>query len=449
MNLNSLLQSAIGQSFDVCLPEAARRLTTAGKTEVWDTLFDAGIVKFDSATYSYNVYHHDMWETVGSDFVTKDGKITRRIAKYLYKAGIKTDNATVKTTVKRDGQDKEIELPLISHLGNIIAKYLSAAGIPYRVSFRTDLWPNGKYGDGGACFLPGGMNEHIPDCIFAASGAGVTVDRRDSFDNRLIPFGRSWVSPSDRDGAIALYNWYDNNDSWNIQTLGHLLASGIGSPFYGAKFTEYKLVSDSGMHFNAKGSVLHAADWEKPYRSVYVPIEIVRFNTCRDCGDRLYDGDDYELNGRHYCADCYPAIECAHCNRDYLPEDITEVYDGDSICYLCLRSDYTECEKCGVYHPDENVTHINLPSGELTVCENCHSEFYSCDFCADGKGAILVEDSKRACVSCYADNFHLISVLPTPDQLSLSDILYSWRSYDARRADLIVYRRDGWQFYAA
>lgn len=460
------------QSLVFTMPDAPVTVTDSGISELWCALTDS--LRNDAA-YWY-VGFDSLWESVGSELVTRDGKIAKRIANYLFK-------------------NYQIRLPdpLVSTLGNIASQNApSCNGEKYRVDFVTrkrDLWHPGDYGDHGSCYW--GAYKNAPGAIMESGGCGFTV-HTESGEN----VGRAWgIAPAPN--MIALWNWYGTElgDMWSLRTLAALLTGALESPLrdcvYASRYLESRayINGQKGIILRAANDVSHLGEYidlgfdmgaahecyscgceiddddalwydgecycEECYPiescercgrdydredGFYVPSEsrVVcprcyerHYTTCAGCNEMISQDDAQEAIGRwgnhnSYCSDCFDGIECAICSEVYTSDSIESVANGDYVCDSCLRAHYVECESCHVLcaHDDTIMLDatIHLANGRIlempTLCPECY-ERHSCSVCHNAPATIPVSNGETVCSDCYRDDFSLFAVSISLDQIVL------------------------------
>lgn len=114
---------------------------------------------------------------------------------------------------------------------------------------------------------------------------------------------------------------------------------------------------------------------------------------CADCDFEIDDEDDlytvYDRNGNprqvcEYCRDRF-YTECDRCGEWHADDDTTRVDGGSHVCQNCLREYYTECAECGEFCADDDMCWVRDSEGrEIQVCTGCRDRYYTlCDCCHD------------------------------------------------------------------
>ena len=114
---------------------------------------------------------------------------------------------------------------------------------------------------------------------------------------------------------------------------------------------------------------------------------------CADCDFETEDEDDlytvYDRNGnpRQVCEHCLDRYytECDRCGEWHENDDTTRVDNGDYVCQNCLREYYSECAECSEFCADDDMCWVHDSQGrEIQVCTGCRDRYYTpCDCCHD------------------------------------------------------------------
>lgn len=126
--------------------------------------------------------------------------------------------------------------------------------------------------------------------------------------------------------------------------------------------------------------------------------------TCSYCGE-IIEEEYLEYNGDFYCEDCRDAqfSPCEICG-DFCPDDeIYKTQDDEYICYECLSSHYSMCDYCNEYvHDDEAIEVVNYGivcndclhhTGMFNTCDDCN-EWYHIDDLIVVNGNFYCEDCR-------------------------------------------------------
>ena len=111
---------------------------------------------------------------------------------------------------------------------------------------------------------------------------------------------------------------------------------------------------------------------------------------CDDCGepvDELYIVYDEDSEPREVCygCRCENYTSCDRCH-EYFPDDsLVNLRHGDQICDSCCESYYTRCAVCGEYEEDDLITKALCENLNWEpVCEECiQASFFECYDCGE------------------------------------------------------------------
>ena len=148
--------------------------------------------------------------------------------------------------------------------------------------------------------------------------------------------------------------------------------------------------------------------------------------TCEISGVALEEGDEvvaYTRDGRYSLKNEIPDCEPV------------EIYDSD-----CFASRYTQCDDCGDYFYDDNMTWVN--DCEKVVCEECLGGYYYCDCC----GHYFSEDETYRddygnciCAECFGDHYeecgHCGHIVRRYDGIEFNDNCDCWLCDDCWEDD--------------
>lgn len=108
------------------------------------------------------------------------------------------------------------------------------------------------------------------------------------------------------------------------------------------------------------------------------PLKIGEYGLCIKCGDTHSNG--------LYCEDCTRKnkTQCEECGDYFDDEDLTTVFDSNNyeacVCDDCLAEYYCYCEVCNEYHHNDCINYID---GQY-MCDNCRDEYYEqCKDCGE------------------------------------------------------------------
>jgi hypothetical protein len=112
---------------------------------------------------------------------------------------------------------------------------------------------------------------------------------------------------------------------------------------------------------------------------------------CAECGEEFPAGQLSDMAGRWeerrgierwICDDCNGSYRtCEHCGGGYPQGEVTERYDGaeEYLCNHCRELHYIQCDGCGDWVRDGDVTSVNGSDR----CESCMEGMEQCRGCGD------------------------------------------------------------------
>ena len=104
------------------------------------------------------------------------------------------------------------------------------------------------------------------------------------------------------------------------------------------------------------------------------PLVVGTYGLCVKCGDTCSKG--------MYCGDCNNNCYCEDCQEYVYETFIVWGYHGNRfVCQRCLDNNYTRCERCGEYHPHDDITWVD----DDAYCEDCleQIEAHCCEQCGE------------------------------------------------------------------
>lgn len=111
--------------------------------------------------------------------------------------------------------------------------------------------------------------------------------------------------------------------------------------------------------------------------------------TCKDCGRRcgeLFSVRNSRGDWIEVCEDCRDEnyTYCDEC-EEYWPNDCVTEIDGRYVCDSCVQEYYSCCEECDEYHRSDDMTLVVDSRGnEIYVCEDCLDRLYErCEDCGE------------------------------------------------------------------
>lgn len=302
----------------------------------------------------------DIIAAVGDEVVTREGKIAKRIAKWIYK--------TLGIRLSEDA---------ISSLGNVA--YQCSASVAHPIVDITNNfdWRDGQYGHEGSCYW--GSYSASRDMILDANGLCLRYynDLQDSMGS-----GRTWIIPVS-DESVVLFNAYGRTLSESAAVIAYLLETMTLTRYEWVQVSLYNRLADSLPYVNGMTGIVvypaHAGwtedsiDLNIPYHEGYY-YHRARNVSCYACGYD-YDVDDVVEGdyGQIYCRECYAALyaTCDNCGREVYTDEAHEC-EGDLICDSCYVRYATACAEC------DAIVYVNhttrYPEGSIynpRYCDSC------------------------------------------------------------------------------
>lgn len=97
---------------------------------------------------------------------------------------------------------------------------------------------------------------------------------------------------------------------------------------------------------------------------------------------------------------------CKICG-EMIPLKDGQVHDGNFYCQDCFDENFTFCDECQEYHPNDKVSYLhNL---DISVCDNCIDNYVRCNHCGDWmreEDAHIGADDESYCEDCFWEYFY-------------------------------------------
>ena len=148
---------------------------------------------------------------------------------------------------------------------------------------------------------------------------------------------------------------------------------------------------------------------------------------CCYCDEEFSEDDIQEINGDYYCQSCIDDnfSICEDCG-EYIPnDDIIQTGEGNYVCDNCLQQNYSRCNDCEEYFSDSDILTDN---NGCQLCSNCRDNYYICENCEEfvHSDNAFFHDGECYCEYCY-DNLELNNIIqdynykPSPIFYNLHD----------------------------
>lgn len=313
-------------------------------------------------------------QNIGEDWITKKGKLPKRLQKYLKKAF-----------------DISIPNELMGIIGDELTNFLVTEEIFVQVTRKID-WKDGEFGDDNSCF----WGERFgAKALIELNGGGAL-----KFYLNEEKAGRCLFLPYEN--GIVFFNIYGRLREFSKGNTKFLLTviEALFKNIYPAAHVKKVHLSNRGY----TSSLLYINDGngvyvsEVPYYKDSIDLNIEYYCYC--CG-RSFDEGSYEPGNGFICFDCKKAVTCDSCGTRIWDESSIYHIDNDLICFDCFELNTARCSACS------NLYYITdlVPMGEISyICINCLEEhFVQCENCFEyiPKVCAIKENDKYFCDFCH------------------------------------------------
>lgn len=184
--------------------------------------------------------------------------------------------------------------------------------------------------------------------------------------------------------------------------------------------------------------------------------------SCEDCEEVHRIDDSYEVNGRYgtyricsYCEERGDYYYCADCDGLFYGDDMIYIEGTGYVCDDCIEDNYTYCEMCEEYVPNDEIEHID----GYDICSCCfEEEIFVCSVCeerhlnrysnyVDGEGIYVCDDcyndEVEACEGC-GENYLRRNITEIHDRFYCPDCIPEDETEDSNtveEAEAIITRR--------
>jgi hypothetical protein len=297
---------------------------------------------------------------VGEELVTRNGKIAKRIRKWVH-----------------ERFDYDLPTNIVATLGELAHRMSIKPGEYYFDVTRDFGWRDGDFGDSGSCFW--GSNSGAKELIHDANGFALrifsepdTLNNRVWYNGKVTGVARCWAVPLGQ-WQVVLFNCYSDDKNIRIEDMANLLATYLGEHEV-QHVSLYNYDDTSGLLYINGGSGIVVA----PNGSdIDDPIDLELGDDlnayCYRCEDRYNVEDLYysEYLDEYLCPECYDQehMRCTNCNNVFHEDQGMRSDDGDFYCERCYNENFFRCESCYHETPIDDM-HENQ-HGEW-LCGNCH-----------------------------------------------------------------------------
>ena len=343
-------------------------------------------------------------ESLGRDLVhPKFGKMTKRLPKWIKK-------------------HYNLEMPnkALSEIGNLFTES-AVEKLLHVVILPDTCFQPGIFGDDDACFFK-------PEYTYYRKSIDLLNGKGVCFFEDGKPLARCWLieNPETEDFlAFNIYTAYRMSLSFRqaAEALLNVLDLQYCKRMYWG--SNYIYVN------NNKVYVLSNHKYTRGTYEMAQPSADRRLNSCRDCGAFLeprqkecdfcggcmkhgcyncgedIDGEDYVYNGHHYCEECFYErySYCDGCGEAIDRDDSYHVEDYGNYCESCWNRRFRTCDSCEEdVHRDNVYWARNRYGDEIPLCEYCRDSNYTyCEVCGDyyPNDDVADFDGKMMCNHCY------------------------------------------------
>jgi hypothetical protein len=349
----------------------------------------------------------EMAIVIGADLVTKDGKVAKRISKWVY----------TKHNIR-------ISDELVSDIGNWA--YQSIANDSNTIVDIADTfdWNDGQFGKSGSCYW--GEYAASRDTLEDAGAFCLRYwkDYDESLHRSNCGKGRTWVLPVNNDNAeLVIFNAYGPSLQTSAVVICKLLGDGytwhrISNLYNSNNYNIPYINSNSGIMVHKPDSnYADCMEFDIDLHCVegkYYDESCSRY-TCERCGTHL-DEDDAHIDddGYCYCQDCYDIyyFYCQHCDSECSVDDKVTI-DYEDYCESCAEKVGVKCWNCeewvlsdsDEYQIDNegDVFCTRCAERHLSYCEGCEDYYYHVSL-TDVNGTILCDACKEDATIAEDDN---------------------------------------------
>lgn len=273
--------------------EGRRRIVNA----IWDTV--------GNPLHPIEFYDSFLRGFTDWSLVNRQGKIAKRIAKYMHERGW------------------DMPDDLKARIGTLANEH-STPSLDVIIKFTRDLmWERGMFNDGDSCFW---TQYWMARPTIKESGRGGAIHIFEDNDERT-PILRAFIVPLIMDGWV-IFNAYSNQPQLQLRDVAIMLGDMTGE-----EYSDINLDLGEAIYVNNNTGYLIGTDAIASLTSVDIALrrrEDVEYSphVCDECGVRLHPDDRHYGNGRDYgggsdpvyCQSCYDALHdrCVMCGYTYM-----------------------------------------------------------------------------------------------------------------------------------
>ncbi len=300
------------------------------------------------------------------------GSFPKRVAKYYYQ--------TIHYKMESDN---------LGIIGSIMSRHTNRDN-QYSFDF-TDYfdWEAGDFGDDGSCFWS------------CRKGAREALEDHGAYAVRFY----------DENGGYARAWICRENDYCVIFNGCGLLTADIAriiADHWGVSYRKINLDNrgDSSGLIWINSGIGYAVGAESTVNGLsHVSLDIDSGPVCCGCNCSLDDECNYVEGTGDFCEECFhnDYFHCSVCGDTEHNDNCHEVvgqYGTDYVCWDCRSRNYTECDDCHDYHPDNEVRDID----DRDICDSCFEteKYHTCNNCDNTHDASAFSevDDEYICDGC-------------------------------------------------
>ena len=312
---------------------------------------------------------------IGWEFITRKGKIGKRILAYCHDKGYRKPGDDVVSKISQTIRESEHR----------------------NTEFKVDMtsyfdWEDGEFGHSGSCWWGDGDYGQSRDTLRDAGGFGLRF-----YNDRNRGIGRTWVLPHKEHGRIYLFNHYGDSSLPTSALILKALFPDLLKDYIATHSHHFENYESIPYINGDKGTILHLKDdILEDYIELGIDITydgeyfLEHALSCDRCGNRINEDNSYYHDGSNYCESCFDDLffTCCKCDRTESVDDMVVDVDGDAYCKHCASRYLYHCTECEQY-TDSGTTlngdeYCDDCAEELTECSECGEVFHNDDVNEDG-----------------------------------------------------------------
>lgn len=325
--------------------------------------------------------------------VSKEGRITKRIAKHYFKA------------------DKtKIDPAVITQVGNMVDMFAMKVQ-RYTIDFTDDFnWNAGDFGDSDSCFWGG--RSVAREMLKRAGCIAIRIFEPARLGNGFKGVGRAWMAPhKPEQNNWLIWNAYGPHD---LRKIARIFACFINAGA-GVRISLRNFGDSTDTFYINNGTGMLIGPAVTKYMDYDFKLVAPKPKChCYSCEEPLwYDEEIYMLGEDAFCLGCYEeqSMVCDNCH-ELMSESqsaivMTESHSYESWCPACVTNTFY-CGECSEYRPVSMMTDVE------GVCSDCEEHLETCDQCSNRmlsrylyRVVDKAGDFMKICYSCFGSASHV------------------------------------------